>query len=99
MAQGGLHEVQGRTAIQRVRGMGVPQPVRRDRPAEPGPVGGSLDHPVDLRRAQPATGAALARAEDRRLVRASQRRAASSRQSEAGSSTARVLPPLPKIVT
>ena len=48
VADGGLHEVDGGAAVERVADMGVAQPVRRHRFWEPGALGGLLDDAVHL---------------------------------------------------
>lgn len=66
MAQGGLHQVNRRAPFQRVRGMGVAQPMGRDGSLDARPPGRLADDAPRLRRREPA---ALAGAEDR-IVRA-----------------------------
>ena len=64
VADGGLHEVDGGAAVERVADMGVAQPVRRDGFRQSGALGGLLDDAVHLRGIERA---ALPRAEHRRV--------------------------------
>ena len=61
MADGGLHEVHGRAAVERVADMGMAEPLRRHRVRQAGAFGRSLNDAVRLVRLERTT--ALARPE------------------------------------
>src|ERR1041384_6314190 len=63
VAQGNLHQVDGGATIERVAGMGVTQPMRRDSNLDPRPVCGATDDPEHGQRLQ--CPALLAGTEDR----------------------------------
>jgi hypothetical protein len=54
VAEGGLNQGDRRPAIERVRGMGVPQPVCRDRRRQAGASRRRLNDAVDLHRGEVA---------------------------------------------
>lgn len=62
MAESSLYEMDGRAAVERMTGMGVTQPVRRDLLGQSGSLRGNVDHPSNLGDVQMT---ALATAEDR----------------------------------
>ena len=76
VSESGLHQVNGRAAVESVRSMRVTEPLRRDGNFDAGAMGGFADDAQDGDRAEPASAFPLAGAEDRIIrsgLRGSQR--------------------------
>ena len=56
MTRVGLHQVDRRSSVERMAGMGMPHPMRRDRLLQPGGLGHLRDDSPSVPRVQRATG-------------------------------------------